>query len=90
MSRVSGPTGSPPASTRPPLDARAPPPELTVGAELDPPAERVDAAAFVAKSLADELFARLDGRGLSCTRVLVSAETEHGEVSERLWRHEGC
>jgi protein ImuB len=72
-----------------PLDTRAPMPELTVADELDPPAERVDAAAFVAKALADELFDRLGSRGLSCTRVLVSAETEHGEVSERLWRHEG-
>jgi protein ImuB len=72
-----------------PLDTRAPMPELAVAAELDPPAERVDAAAFVAKTLADDLFGRLAGRGLSCTRVLVSAETEHGEVSERLWRHEG-
>jgi protein ImuB len=73
-----------------PLDTKAPSPELTVHHELDPPAERVDAAAFVAKMLADDLFGRLDARGMSCTRVLVSAETVHGEVSERLWRHEGA
>jgi protein ImuB len=65
------------------------PPELVVEMELDPPAERDDAAAFVAKVLADELFRRLDALALSCTRVLVSAETEHGERCERLWRHEG-
>jgi protein ImuB len=74
---------------RPP--ATAPPPhELRVDAELDPPAERVDTAAFVAKSLADELHARLDHHGLACTRVLIVAETEHGEQLERLWRHEGA
>lgn len=73
---------------RPP-EAGVPPPDLAVHSELDPPAERVDAAAFVAKTLADELFARLDALALSCSRVLVSAETEQGEVCERVWRHEG-
>jgi protein ImuB len=73
----------PPATSPPPL-------ELTVSAELDPPAERVDTASFVAKALADELHGRLDAVGLACTRVLVVAETEHGEVLERRWRHEGA
>jgi protein ImuB len=73
---------------RPPA-AADPPADLTVTAELDPPAERVDAAAFVAKAMAAELFAALAARGLSCTRVLVAAETAHGERIERLWRHEG-
>jgi protein ImuB len=74
---------------RPP--ATSPPPRhLTVAADLDPPAERVDVAAFVAKGLADELHAHLDADGLSCTRVVVTAETEQGEVHERVWRHEGA
>ena len=77
------------------LDERPPatlPPaaELQVVAQLDPPAERVDTAAFFAKSLADELHERLDDRGLACTRLLIAAETEHGEHLERLWRHEGA
>ncbi|MCX7620489.1 MAG: DNA polymerase Y family protein [Acidimicrobiales bacterium] len=66
-----------------------PPADLVVEAELDPPAERVDTAAFLAKVLADELFCRLDSLALSCTRVAIYAETEHGESVERLWRHEG-
>jgi protein ImuB len=74
---------------RPP--ATAPPPRhLEVTVELEPPAERVDVAAFVAKGLADELHRRLDGDGLACTRVCIRAETEHGERSERVWRHEGA
>ena len=73
-----------------PPDARIPPPQLQVEAELDPPAERIDTAAFVAKSLADELHRRLGELGLACTRVVVRAETEHGEAIERLWRHEGA
>jgi protein ImuB len=74
---------------RPPA-TRRPPPDLAVRVELDPPAERVDQAAFAAKRLADDLHADLERRGLACTRVAVVAETEHGERRERLWRHEGA
>ena len=65
----------------------APPPDLVERTELDPPAERVDVAAFAAKELADRLLERLAERGLACTRVLVEAETEHGERLTRCWRH---
>ncbi len=73
-----------------PLVARTPPPDLAVTAELDPPEPRVEAAAFVAKALADELQARLEGAGLACTLVAIEAETEHGESLVRRWRHEGA
>ncbi len=65
------------------------PPELIETVEFDPPAERVDEAAFAAKSLADQLLGRLDELGLSCLRVIVEAETEHGERLARCWRHDG-
>ncbi len=67
-----------------------PPPELTETAELDPPAVRVETAAFVAKGLADRLLERLGALGLACTRVRIEAETEHGEQLARCWRHEGA
>ncbi|MDH3683534.1 MAG: DNA polymerase Y family protein [Acidimicrobiia bacterium] len=67
-----------------------PPPDLEVVTELDPPVERVDRAAFVAKVMADELDERLAAKGAISTRVLIGAETEHGEIRERLWRHEGA
>jgi protein ImuB len=67
----------------------APPPDLVETCELDPPAQRVDEVAFAAKSLADHLIARLDELGLACDRVVVEAETEHGERHARCWRHEG-
>ncbi|MCU1463851.1 MAG: repair protein [Acidimicrobiales bacterium] len=73
-----------------PLAARMPPPDLDVSAELDPPAERVETAAFVARSLASQLHDELHGRGLACTRVRIEAETEHGESLSRLWRHDGA
>jgi protein ImuB len=65
-----------------------PPPELVVTMELDPPVSQVDAAAFAAKALADQLVSELAGRGLACTRVVVEAQTEHGETLSRCWRHE--
>jgi len=73
-----------------PLAARTPPVDLTVAAVIDPPAERVDMAMFVAKSLADDLHELLAARGLACTRVAIEAETEHGEHIIRLWRHDGA
>ena len=73
-----------------PRAARRPPPDLRLVAELDPPAERVDVAAFAAKALADELVTRLEWLGLACTRLRVEAETEHGETLTRIWRHDAA
>lgn len=72
-----------------PLATREPPPELAVHRELDPPAVRVDQAAFAAKALADELHERMDAEHLACTRVRIEVTTEHGEELVRLWRHDG-
>jgi protein ImuB len=65
-----------------------PPPDLVEQAELDPPVTRVDAVAFAAKGLAGRLLFRLAERGLACTRVMIEAETEHGERLARCWRHD--
>ncbi len=73
-----------------PLQARIVPPDFSAAAEIDPPADRVDRAAFVAKTLADDLHDELATRGLACTRILIEAETEHGEELARLWRHDGA
>jgi protein ImuB len=72
-----------------PVAARVPPPDLAVTNEFDPPADRVDTAAFAAKALADRLGHELTQRGLACTRIVIEAETEHGESLSRVWRHEG-
>ncbi|HEU0131960.1 MAG TPA: DNA polymerase Y family protein [Mycobacteriales bacterium] len=73
-----------------PLAAREIPPDLAVESEVDPPADQVEPLAFLAKTLADTLRDELEHRGLVCTRVLVEAETEHGETRGRLWRHDGA
>lgn len=70
---------------RPP-DRRRPPPELFVAEQLDPPVERVDAAAFVARQLAEGLHAGLAAHGLACTRLRIHALTANGEEYERIWR----
>jgi protein ImuB len=70
---------------RPPV-RRVPPEDLTVDVELDPPVDRVDAAAFAARALAERLHRALAGRGLSCTRLGVLARTGTGEELRRVWR----
>lgn len=70
---------------RPPV-RRLPPEELAVEIELDPPVDRVDAAAFAARALAERLHAALAGHGLSCTRLGVVARTVAGEELHRIWR----
>ena len=87
---ASSPTAWPAASTSARSRPRVPPPDFSAAAELDPPADRVDRAAFVAKTLADTLHDELAPRGLACTRILIEAETEHGEELARLWRHDGA
>jgi len=69
------------------LDGREPPADLSVEVRLEPPADRVDTAAFAAKSMADELCGSLGGAGLICTCIRIEAETEHGEDLSRVWRH---
>ncbi|GAC1517931.1 MAG: DNA polymerase Y family protein [Acidimicrobiales bacterium] len=70
-----------------PLDSRMPPADLTVNMALDPPADRVDTAAFAGKALADRLCSTLAEAGLVCPCIRIEAETEHGEHLSRVWRH---
>ncbi len=70
---------------------RVAPPELTVAVECDPPLERVDTAAFVARGLADELCERLATHGVACTCIAIEAVIEDGtepRVVTRRWRHD--
>jgi protein ImuB len=73
-----------------PLAVREPPVDLTVEQHFDDePLERVDVAAFAARGLAERLHDRLTGRGLACTRLGITAVTEHGAELHRVWRHDG-
>ncbi|MDQ1645691.1 MAG: protein ImuB [Cryptosporangiaceae bacterium] len=72
-----------------PLVARTAPVDTTVSSELDPPVDRVDTAAFAARTLAEQLHERLAGHGIACTRLRIEALTGNGEELSRVWRHDG-
>ncbi|MCB0976377.1 MAG: DNA polymerase Y family protein [Acidimicrobiales bacterium] len=63
----------------------APPEDLVVEATFDTPVALLDPLVFTAKTLADDLASRLAGNGLVCSRLMVVAETAHGERDERTW-----
>ena len=70
---------------RPPSRRRVPD-TLTVEVPLDPPVDRVDAAAFASRALAERLHAALGDAGLACTRLGVQARTTAGDELARTWR----
>ena len=70
---------------RPPVRRRLDP-DIEVACELDPPAERIDAAAFAARRLAEQLQAMLLERSVSCGRLRITAWTESGDELVRTWR----
>jgi protein ImuB len=73
-----------------PLAVRRPPPDLAVTETYDDdPLDRVDAAAFAARTLAERLHDTLAGHALACTRLGIEAVTAHGQELRRVWRHDG-
>jgi len=72
------------ADERPP-GAEDPPPGLAHVHHYDVPVQQLDAVVFTGKHLAEQLVRALSSAGRVCTRLLVVAETEHGERSERVW-----
>ena len=69
---------------RPP-DTVEPPSGLVAMQVLDDPAHHVDTLVFIARQLAEELSSALGADGKVCTRLIITAETDHGERNERLW-----
>ncbi len=69
---------------RPP-DTVEPPSGLVAMQVLDDPAHHVDTMVFIARQLAEELCSVLRADGKVCTRLIITAETEHSERNERLW-----
>ncbi|WP_419231756.1 DNA polymerase Y family protein [Gordonia sp. CPCC 205515] len=70
---------------RPPAGAPLPV-DLVIEHVCDPPIDRVDAAAFLGRRLADELAHRLAAASVACTRLTVEAITERGQRHSRTWR----
>jgi protein ImuB len=69
-----------------PPSRRKPPPELAVEQAFDDPIDRVDAAAFAAKRLADLLHAQCAAQGLAITQLAITATTGTGQYYQRIWR----
>jgi protein ImuB len=69
---------------RPP-DTVEPPSGLVAMHVLDDPAHHVDTLVFIARQLAEELSSALSADGKVCTRLIITAETDHSERNERLW-----
>ncbi len=69
-----------------PTALRRPEPDVAVTSELDPPVERVEQTAFVARRLAEDLHAALIAAGAGCGRVQITAATTEGGELERTWR----
>lgn len=70
---------------RPPT-RRRPEADVEATCELDPPATRVDTAAFAARRLAAELHASLVARGATCARLRITARRGDGREHVRTWR----
>ncbi len=68
-----------------PAGGAEPRPERRVEQTFDDPVVKLDPLVFTGKHLADELVAGLSAEGRVCTRLVVTAETEHGERTERAW-----
>ena len=71
-----------PVQTRPADDG------CSVEAEIDPPADRVETVAFMARVLADDMVSRLARDGLDCASIGIEAHSDSGHASSRRWRHE--
>ena len=62
-----------------------PPSGLVAMQVLDDPVQHVDTLVFAVRQLANELTGVLGAEGKACTRLVITAETDHGERSERVW-----
>ena len=70
-----------------PITGRRVPPELSVVREPDPPVDRADVAAFLARAAAEELAGLLTARGLVCRCVEVEIGTDRVATPHiRRWR----
>ena len=70
------------------LQAEAAPDGSALEAEIDPPADRIETVAFMARALADDMVARLARDGLDCVSISIEACSDSGHDSSRRWRHE--
>ena len=71
-----------------PLQGEAAGEDAGAEAEIDPPADRIETVAFMARVLADDMVSRLARDGLDCVSIGIEAHSDSGHASLRHWRHE--
>ena len=71
-----------------PLQAEAAGDSASTEAEIDPPADRIETVAFMARALADGMVAGLARDGLDCVCIGIEAHSDSGHASSRRWRHQ--
>ena len=80
--RLAGGLDDRPLQVHPAADSYA------VEAEIDPPADRIETVAFMARALAADMVDRLARNGLDCVSIGIEAHSDSGHASRRRWRHE--
>ncbi|MFN8020467.1 MAG: DNA polymerase Y family protein [Acidimicrobiales bacterium] len=68
-----------------PHGAEDPPDGMALVHHFESPVQQLDAVVFTGRRLAEALTTTLADGGRVCTQFVVTAETDHGETSERLW-----
>ena len=63
----------------------APPPERASTHRFELSVEDVNVVVSTARQVADELVEHLSSQGVSCVRLHICMQTDHGEQSDRLW-----
>lgn len=63
----------------------APPPERASTHRFELSVEDINVVVATARQVADELVTHLSNQGVSCVRLHVCMQTDHGEQSDRLW-----
>ncbi|MEU9735217.1 DNA polymerase Y family protein [Streptomyces sp. NPDC048002] len=72
-----------------PLNTSGADSDYSVAEAFEPPEDRLEPVAFLAKALAEQLHVRLAGAGAVCARLRVEVGLASGLRLSRLWRHEG-
>ena len=67
------------------LDPGAPPPDIVRAVDFESPLVDVRHVVGMARACIDDALGAVSNTGRQCVRVLVTCETDHADVTERIW-----
>ena len=67
------------------LDPGAPPPDIVRAVDFESPLVDVRHVVGMARACIDDALGAVSNTGRQCVRVLVTCETDHADVNERIW-----